>query len=132
MKKLLILMLFGVLFVPMNGSAKADEVLYCVSKLATGIKEHAGFWDEKSFVKERFTIKVINDFEKVYADIFGLSPCRTAKEYVFADRFICNGEYGDTFIYDKSSKRFVYARIGIKTYIQRSAGIIYAGTCEKF
>ena len=38
MKKLLILMLLGVLFVPMNGSAKADEVLYSQSELATGFK----------------------------------------------------------------------------------------------
>ena len=37
MKKLLILMLLGVLFVPMNRSAKADEVLYCQTKLATGL-----------------------------------------------------------------------------------------------
>ena len=37
MKKLLILTLLGVLFVPMVGSAKANEVLYCQSELATGL-----------------------------------------------------------------------------------------------
>ena len=42
MKKLLILMLLGVLFVPMNGSAKADEVLYCQSELATGLSKQDG------------------------------------------------------------------------------------------
>ena len=39
MKKLLILMLLGVLFVPMNGSAKADGVLYCQTEMATGLYE---------------------------------------------------------------------------------------------
>ena len=33
MKKLLILTLLGVLFVPMVGSAKADEVFKCTGKL---------------------------------------------------------------------------------------------------
>ncbi len=42
MKKLLILMLFGVLFVPMNGSAKADEVLYCQTEIATAVYKDNG------------------------------------------------------------------------------------------
>tara|TARA_B100000989_G_scaffold294097_1_gene272504 strand:+ start:722 stop:853 length:132 start_codon:yes stop_codon:yes gene_type:complete len=42
MKKLLILMLFSVLFVPMNGSAKADEVFYCQSELTTCLYKENG------------------------------------------------------------------------------------------
>ena len=65
MKKLLILTLLGVLFVPMNGSAKADEVLYCQSELATGLDKENGTWREASFKGKRYTIKVIDDFEKI-------------------------------------------------------------------
>ena len=54
MKKLLILMLFGVLFVPMNGSAKADEVLYCQSELATGLSKEDGTWKTYDFPNERW------------------------------------------------------------------------------
>ena len=64
MKKLLILMLFGVLFVPMVGSAKADEVLYCQSELATGLYPDNGTWRTGTFTKYRYTIKVSGDFEK--------------------------------------------------------------------
>ena len=66
MKKLLILMLLGVLFVPMNGSAKADKALYCVSKYATGITLKADCtWREAKFERKRFTVKVIGDFKAV-------------------------------------------------------------------
>ena len=66
MKKLLILMLFGVLFVPMNGSAKAEKVLFCVSKYATGIALKAdGTWREAKFERIRFTVKFIGDFKVV-------------------------------------------------------------------
>ena len=58
MKKLLILMLLGVLFVPMNGSAKADEVLYCVSELATGMARKNDTWVTGSFQSKRYTINV--------------------------------------------------------------------------
>ena len=64
MKKLLILMLLGVLFVPMNGSAKADEVLYCQTELATGLYEENGTWKSGNHTMKRYTIKVVGDFEK--------------------------------------------------------------------
>ena len=53
MKKLLILTLLGVLFVPMNGSAKADEALYSVSEVATGINRSDGFWKEAKFERKK-------------------------------------------------------------------------------
>ena len=58
-------MLLGVLFVPMNGSAKADEVLYCQTELATGLVEKNGTWRTASFERKRFTVKAFGDFEKV-------------------------------------------------------------------
>ena len=53
MKKLLILMLLGVLFVPMNGSAKADEVFYCQSAAATGVFEENGIRKSSTFQLKR-------------------------------------------------------------------------------
>ena len=50
MKKLLILMLLGVLFVPMNGSAKADEVLYCQSEVATGFYQKTAPGNRESLI----------------------------------------------------------------------------------
>ena len=62
MKKLLILTLLGVLFVPMNGSARADEVLYCQSEVATGLYKDDGIWKSSTFKKERYTIKFSSDY----------------------------------------------------------------------
>ena len=53
MKKLLFLTLLGMLFVPMNGSAKADEVLYCQSELATGLSKQDDTWKTYDFPNER-------------------------------------------------------------------------------
>jgi len=63
MKKLLILMLLGVLFVPMNGSAKADEVLYCQSELTTSLSNQDGTWKTYDFPERRWAIKNFGDFE---------------------------------------------------------------------
>ena len=49
MKKLLILVLLSVLFVPMNGSAKADEVLYCQGEAASGLYKDDGVWKSSPF-----------------------------------------------------------------------------------
>ena len=57
-------MLFGVLFVPMAGSAKSDEVLYCQSELATGLSNRDGSWRTYDFPKQK-NIKVVGDFEPV-------------------------------------------------------------------
>ncbi len=118
MKKLLILMLLGVLFVPMNGSAKADEVLYCQSELATGMVKKNGTWNVTPIQEQRYTIKFIGDFE----GITGLYPnkifkCKVTFPRAQPDRFVCNMDYGLTYIYDKNSKRFVYANITLSTYL---------------
>ena len=105
MKKLLILMLLGVLFVPMNGSARADEVLYCQSELATGMAKENGKWITGDLELMRLTIKVLNDFEAVmFRDkIFACSVplIRYPKELV------CHNEDGPTFVYKQSSRGFV-------------------------
>ena len=133
MNKLLILMLFGVLFVPMNGSAKANEVLYCRSELATGFAEENSTWRTANFKKERFTIKVIGDFEK----IIGLSddtdyPCKVSMKPLYPTRIACYYKWGDTFFYDKRTKRFLLSTANIFTYLGEDTPILFAGTCQKF
>ena len=102
MKKLLILMLLGVLFVPMNGSAKADEVLYCQSELATGLYEENGTWKSGNHTTKGYTIKVVGDFEK----IIGLSedtayPCKVPMMSLHPIRIACSDKWGDTFLRQK-------------------------------
>ncbi len=132
MKKLLILMLLGVLFVPMNGSAKADEVLYCQSEFATGLYPENGTWETSNFNKRRFTVKVIGDFEKV----IGLDRDKEFEcHYPYnwnSIAIVCHYKAGETFIYDKARKRFVYSLVSTTTYLQPDTPIMYAGTCEKF
>ena len=136
MKQLLILMLVSVLFVPMVGSAKADEVLYCQSELATGMKKVNGTWKTGNFTKDRYTIKVFGDFERVaglYADF--QFECQFPYPVSYPRQVVCQHINGNTFIYDKSSKRFIYSLVNTATYVETSSEdtpVIRAGTCEKF
>ena len=139
MKKLLILMLFGVLFVPMNGSAKADEVLYCQSDLANGLVQNEdGTWREASFKKTRYTIKFSNDYKKMKGldnKILGDLSCYTLPLENVKNRYICRLQVfdaGETFIFDLESKRFIYSKVSTTTYLDTDTPIVRAGTCEKF
>ncbi len=132
MKKLLILMLLGVLFVPMNGSAKADQVLYCQSEVATGFHEVNGTWREARFQKERYTVKVSGDFEKVTGIENRTFDCRVPYERRKPETIICEHKSGFSFFYDKSSKRFIYSAVNVFTYLGEDTPAIEAGTCEKF
>ena len=132
MKKLLILMLLGVLFVPTNGSAKADEVLYCQSELATGMIEKNGTWRTSGFEEKRFTVKVIGDFKKVKGLFAGRNfdcdiPYSSHKHQV-----VCSYKSGTSFFYDKITRRFLFANITTSTYLDGDTPALFAGTCEKF
>ena len=132
MKKLLILTLLGVLFVPMNGSAKADEVLYSVSEVATGINRSDGFWKEAKFERKRFTVKVTGDFEKVVG-IWDKVVFECKYPYSITDGVSCQAAVGESFVYSKSIKRFVYSKVNTASYVLNyTPPVLYAGTCEKF
>ena len=133
MKKLLVLMLLGVLFVPMNGSAKADEVLYCQTELAPGLAQREdGTWREGSFERKRFTIKVVGDFEEVIG--FGndepvkcYNPFRRSP-----NRIMFQEMSGNVYFFDKSSLRFLFSKASVSTYLKPDTPVLYAGTCVKF
>ena len=132
MKKLLILMLLGVLFVPMVGSAKADEVLYCQSELATGMAKQNGTWVTGSFQLKRYTIKVSGDFEKLIGILENETfDCRVPYEWN-PEQTVCQHESGMSFFYDKSSKRFLLSFTNVSTYLTSDTPALYAGTCQKF
>ena len=123
-------MLLGVLFVPMNGSAKANEVLYCQSDLATGMAKKNGKWITGDLELERFTVKVLNDFEAVmFRD--KLFACRVPFSR-YPKELVCHNEDGPTFVYDQSSKRFLYSQVNTLTYLDTDTPFLAAGTCEKF
>ena len=133
MRKLLILMLLGVLFAPMVGSAKADEVLYCQSELATAIAKVNGTWITGGAVKERLTIKFSNDYQSV-TGVNGETHFKCRKGALVGE-IICSTEppIGPIFIYHTENKRFIYSRVTAGTFVN---GILpadmMAGTCQKF
>ena len=132
MKKLLILTLLGVLFVPMNGSAKADEVLYCQSDLATGLYPDNGTWRTGTFENNRYTIKVSGDFEKIVGLLGDFQFECAIPEALIPNKVLCQSFPGGTFVYDKSSKRFLYSVVNTHTYLGTDTPAIFAGTCQKF
>ncbi|MDA8575343.1 hypothetical protein N9L79_07395 [Alphaproteobacteria bacterium] len=128
----MILMLFSVLFVPMVGSAKADEVLYCQSELATGLYPDNGTWRTGTFTKYRYTIKVSGDFEKVIGLLEDYQFECAIPNALKPNKVVCQTFAGETFFYDKSSKRFLYSFVNTNTYLDTDTPAIFAGTCQKF
>ena len=134
MKTLLILTLLGVLFVPMNGSAKADQVLYCQTELATGLYEENGTWKSGNHTMKRYTIKVVGDFEEIISleSDDTAYPCKVPMMPLHPTRVACSDKWGDTFFYDKKTKRFLHSKANIFTYLGEDTPILFAGTCQKF
>ncbi len=135
MKKLLILTLFGALFVPMNGSAKAADEFICQSEVSTGFYKRNGTWKSENFKLKAFYLKVINDFEAITSVERIPFECQVPYPLSQPNQVVCGDKSGLQFLYDKSSKRFLYSAIHTATYIdadEHEPPIIYAGTCEKF
>ena len=133
MKKLLILMLLGVLFVPMNGSAKADEVLYCQSELATGLWKDNGTWQTTSGIENiRLTIKVVGDFESIVGIFNDTAYSCRFPNITAPSKVAFSHNNGRTFFYDEWTKRFLLSHANIFTYLADQSPVFFAGTCEKF
>ena len=128
-------MLLGVLFVPMNGSAKADDEFICQSELSTGFYKRDGTWKSGNFKLEAFYVRVINDFEAIISLERIPFECQVPYPLSYPHQVVCSDNSGLQFLYDKSSKRFVYSAIHTATYIdsdKQEPPVIYAGTCKKF
>jgi len=97
---------------------QAEVVLYCQTELATGIykDKQTGQWKTGPFHEKRFTIK----FDDDYTSVTGLweddsLPCAPAFGS-FINHLVCPKASGPTFLYNKSTRRFLYSAAGIMSY----------------
>jgi hypothetical protein len=114
----------------------AEEVLYCVPELSTGFIYENNTFKAGNFKKNRFTVKVYGDFEKIDTPSFKQMPCEKKDESIY----ICTDKYniGMNFVYNKSNSRFIAYYISQYGYLNYPSDDGYdtdtlqAGKCEKF
>ena len=128
------------LAVLLGSPAHAEIVLYCQTELATGfIKDkNTGSWRIANFDLKRYTIKFSDD----YKTLSGLDSARDfscQQPYSFNKDFtVCSSGYknGGAFLYNLSTKRFVFSNPSIAGFIENSkepdTDSMEAGTCQKF
>ena len=119
-------------------AAKAEQILYCVSELATGFFKDEGVWRTAEFKGKRFTMKVGGDFETVTIDDESYS-CYGNREFEGYFPIICNSDlpYSSRSLnIDKYSLRFVYSDVSIGGYAstgnESDTDDLHAGKCETF
>lgn len=114
----------------------AEEVLYCIPELSIGFKYENNTFKTTRFIKNRFTVKVYGDFEKIDTDEWKGMPCSGGGALR-----ICVDKYGigETFKYDKSNGRFIAvytSKYGYLNYPSNDgkydSDSLKAGKCEKF
>ena len=116
---------------------QAEVVLYCQSELATGIfqDKQTGQWMTGPFEEKRYTIKFNDDYTSV-TGLFANKQFPCAPAYSFKpDGIVCQDTTGHTFIYNKSTRRFLYSAAGINSYTHphhTDTAELEAGTCQKF
>ena len=141
MTKLLITISF-LLFVG-SPFANAEQVYYCSDELATGFikDEKTGKWTAGDFERERFTIKINDDYTKL--DGLSKTSWYCSKPYDWdspqiKNMIVCYPEFnsGSLFSFDFKTLRFLLLRGSLLGYVGNSKGsdtnIMLAGTCQKF
>ena len=135
MKKLLIpLLLFGFLIAP---SVKAETVLYCQTEFVEGWIQDNGSWRKANFGNERYTIKFNNDFSRLEGIAYNAMDCsvpyKSRPNQIFCVHLLGSHE---TFIYHKTTKRFVFANLSTGGYSRNAENAdsesMEAGTCKEF
>ena len=135
LKLLLFLFSFGI-----STSVSAEIVLYCISELATGISKENGIYRTADFELKRYTVKFSDDYSEVKGlDIHRIWECKNPFNDKNSNTVVCMSEYnvGESFIYNKKTKRFLHFRGGVFGFIQgnnvgNDTSTMTAGTCEKF
>lgn len=113
----------------------ADTVLYCQSELATGFMNKGTGWVERSFDKERFTVKFNDDFTTLEGFAYGPMDCKMNFPDFLPTQLQCLEKKGGmSVLYDKTTKRFIFSSISIAGYVNlsRDSDNLFAGTCTKF
>ena len=124
---------------PFSTSLKAETVLFCQSKLATGFFNEGGTWRQGRFQEQRFTLKFNDDFTKLKGFISGLDDreMECSKPYkLYPDEIYCVHLMGshETFLYHSKSKRFIASKITSTGWLVdgTDTDVIHAGTCKTF
>ena len=136
MKKLLIpLLLFGFLIAPF---VKAETVLYCQTEFVEGWIKNNDSWRIANFSKDdRYTIKFNNDFSRLEGITYNAMDCsvpyKAKPNQIFCVHLLGSHE---TFIYHKTTNRFVFANLSTGGYSLNSENAdsesMEAGTCKEF
>ena len=123
------------------GSASAENVLYCQSELATGFFWEGGRWQSGEFQQQRWTIKFSQNFSKLHGlDKEERPPFKCKQTFGgLSGTLLCESDYenGETFLYNRQSKRFLRINPSIAGYVSETGkdydtDTFYAGSCKEF
>jgi hypothetical protein len=139
MKNILILLMSVSFF---SVSAKAEEVFYCTSELATGYFFKDGSWRTGTFEPKRWTLKFNADYTRAEGFTHGPMNC-TAPYSTTPHVIFCVHNWGshDVLIFNKTSKDFEFSNVSVGGYaaLQAPNAIgdpdstgLFAGSCQKF
>ena len=113
----------------------ADEVLYCVPEIKIGFTYENNSFVESRFEKDRFTVKVDGDFERINDGTWEMLCSGVGTVRICVDK---NG-IGKTFKYNKYNGRYLSSytsRFGYLDYPSNDgkydSDSLHAGKCEKF
>ena len=130
------------LFLLMLGSpfSLAEEVLYCVDELATGISFHKGEWRERAFVELKRTVKFNDDRSSIKGFDDSVLTCSPVYSYNSADLVCRNPHSTSTLSINVKTMRYEYASTSPFGYQMGESAVpewddtsaIYAGTCTTF
>ena len=111
-----------------------EIVLYCQSELATGFVKKGDAWVQGGFKKDRFTVKFNDDFTTLEGFAYGPMDCKVNFPSVLPSQVQCLISSGQSVLYNKQTKRFVFANLSISGFVETSddSDTIHAGTCTKF
>ena len=142
-------LLTTLLFILSVQHGHAETVMYCSTELSTGFLKKNNKYEETSFVLDRYTVKVVGDFNEViigeaYFDCrasFGpdylphiISCFHTAQISESGNR-VDYGGLPELFHYNKQTQKFVYADVSTAGFAGEDAvdtDTLSAGRCERF
>ena len=138
----LVALLFVVI---LTTTARADNILYCLSELGTGILKENNQWITRGIIPQRFAIKFADDYSSVdgVLESEGTLTCFSIHREAFdipetIHSIRCVDLY-TIFDFNKRNRRFVVFNRGLyvenlpKKFEDYGVGdSISAGTCEKF
>ena len=126
--------IIGAFLMTLATQVVGETVLYCQSELATGFIKKGDVWVQGEFKKDRFTVKFNDDFTTLEGFAYGPMDCKTNFPSVLPSQVQCSFSSGQSVVYNKQTKRFVFANISLSGFVENSgdSDTLNAGTCTKF